>query len=518
MRVVAMFRVSTEQQAHEGVSLDAQERQYHTIADQEGWRTVAIYKGSESATQASKDRAVLQDVLACIRKTEPDALYVHEQSRLTRGDELEVAGLLRELRERRLKVIIGGVVRDLSSLDERFMIGIQGLVDRAEAERIKERQQRGKREKARQGLKNSGLTPYGYRNPHRGEPGRGTLQIVPDKAAVVKRVFEMASTGISIGEITKILNADGVPGPRGGVWWKATLARVLANPAYRGCLVSSAWTNKPGSRTFRFDMNRPEAVVVEDAHPGIVTKEVWYAAQEVQPVPRTSRPRLLSGLLTMNGYKATVDTPTRGSIYRPPRGTRGGPWIPCAMAHEVVWRAFVRAVSEPGFLTEVLEEIRAREADESIAGERDRLTKQINKLGARLTRLTDMRAEGEITKAEYLDRSGSARSQIEGLKQQLGVIAQKDGRGDGEMVRKMFAAARVLVASEHKLSDDEKRRVLRRTTRGIDVRATRHPQKQPKNSKGHFQKGGNNPWRIDEIRFELGSEAVSRDGCLDTTW
>lgn len=517
MRVVAMFRVSTDQQAHEGASLAAQERHYHTIAVREGWQTVAIYKGSESATQASKDRAVLQEVLFCIRQTEPDALYVHEQSRLTRGDELEVAGLLRELRERRLKIIIGGVVRDLSSLDERFMIGIQGLVDRAEAERIKERQQRGKREKARQGLKNSGISPYGYRNPHRGEPWRGRLQIVPDEAAVVEWVFRMSCERMSIKLMTSKLNAEGVPSPRGGVWWKTTIARMLANPVYRGCLVSSAWTNEPGSRTFRFDINRPEAVVVEDAHTAIVSKEVWHASQVVQPTARTARPRMLSGVLTMNGHKATGDSLQQRSFYRPPRGTHGGPWIPCETADQVVWLAFVQAVSEPRFLEKVLHEIQIKEEDGSIAGESTRLTKQMSKLETRLTRLIDMRADGEIAKAEYLIRSESARTQIAAIREQQAILVQKEGRGDGEVVQRMFAAARALLNSEQKLSTAEKRQVLLKMTRRIDMRATRNPQKQKKDCNGRYQRVTKDPWRIDEVRFDLGSEAVNRAGCLNTT-
>ena len=149
MRVVALFRVSTEKQAAEGASLEAQERDYDRLAAHHGWETVDRFRGAESATQASSDRRVLQQVLACIRDREVQAVYVHEQSRLTRGDELEVAMLMRELKERRIKIIVHGVVRDLASIDERFMVGIQSVVDRAESERIKERMSRGRKEKAR---------------------------------------------------------------------------------------------------------------------------------------------------------------------------------------------------------------------------------------------------------------------------------------------------------------------------------------------------------------------------------
>src|SRR5689334_2172590 len=120
MRVVALFRVSTEKQESEGASLDAQERAYDALAERGGWQTVGRFRGCESATQAATERRVLQQVLGCIREKSPDAVYVHEQSRLTRGDELEAALLMRELKEQRTKIIVNGVVRDLSSIDERF--------------------------------------------------------------------------------------------------------------------------------------------------------------------------------------------------------------------------------------------------------------------------------------------------------------------------------------------------------------------------------------------------------------
>src|SRR4051812_18067563 len=181
MRVVSLYRVSSEKQETEGSSLDSQQRVYRELATENGWTTVGEFRGCESATGAAQDRRVLQQVLHCIREHAPDAVYVHEQSRLTRGDQLEVAMLMRELQERKVKILVQGLVRDLSSIDERFMVGIQSLVDRAESERIKERMGRGKRERAKQGRKTGGPAPIGYINPAPREPGRGTLQVVPEE-------------------------------------------------------------------------------------------------------------------------------------------------------------------------------------------------------------------------------------------------------------------------------------------------------------------------------------------------
>tara|TARA_R110000782_G_scaffold102483_5_gene189535 strand:+ start:34857 stop:36413 length:1557 start_codon:yes stop_codon:yes gene_type:complete len=517
MRVVAMFRVSTEKQANEGASLDAQEHGYRGLADRHGWDTVAVFRGCESATQASRERAVLQQVLACVRERRPEAIYVHEQSRLTRGDELEVAALLRELREQEIKIIIGGVVRDLSSLDERFMVGIQSLVDRAEAERIKERHLRGKRAKARRGLKNSGPTPFGYRNPPPGHPDRGQLQIVEDEAVIVRRVFAMAADGDAVRAIAARLNAEGVPSPRGKHWGKSSIARMLANPAYRGCHVTGGWVAEPGSRTFRFDQNQPGAIVVEGSHQPIVSPAAWEAAQPTRPAPPTPRPRLLSGLMTMNGHPATGDSLRRRSFYRPPRGARGGPWIPVEAADSVVWRAFVQAISEPSFLERVVAEVRVRQEEQIGHKEGPSLTARIEKLEARLARLVDMRADGDITGEEFRQRSSDAREQARAARQRLAVVEQLEARGDGQWVRKAFAAVRLLVVAERALSSEERRRVLHRTVRHVSVKARRIPVAQAKDEQGRYGKVSRSPWLIESVTFDLALGSPRGDGDLDTS-
>ena len=516
MRVVAMFRVSTEKQANEGASLDAQERHYHELAVRSGWDTLATFRGCESATQASSEREVLQQVLAFIRQNRPEAIYVHEQSRLTRGDELEVAALLREMRERRLKLIIYGVVRDLSSLDERFMVGIQSLVDRAEAERIKERQQRGKREKARHGLKNSGPTLYGYRNPPPGDANRGRLQVVAEEAAIVRRVFAMAAQGRSTRTIAAQLTREGIPSPRGGRWGKTSLSRMLANPAYRGCHVTGGWVAEPGSRTFRFDINHPGAVVVEGAHEAIVSPPEWAAVQATDP-PRTAKPRMLTGLLSLNGYPATGDSGRQEKFYRPPRGTRGGPWLSSDEADTVVWRSFIKAVSEPRFLEQVITQVQARQTDPQAADERPRLEAQIRKLEARLARLTDMRADGEITGAEFRKRSSEARAQITAAEQQLAVAEQLEAHGDGQWVRQMFTAARMLVASERALSMQERRDVLRRAVRHVGITAHRQPQQQGKDRQGRYLTVDKKPWQVESVTFDFALDLPSGAPHLATT-
>lgn len=504
MRVVALFRVSTERQASEGASLDAQEREYDEIADREGWETLQKFRGHESATQAVADRHVLQRVLACVRDREPDAIYVHEQSRLTRGDELEVALLMRELRERGIKIIVHGVIRDLGSIDERFMVGIQSLVDRTESERIKERMRRGKRQRAKEGKKSSGPAPYGYCNPLPGSEGRGTLQVVDDRAQVVRRIFELAIGEKSERAIAEDLNDRGIPSPRGGKWGKTTVRRILDNPVYIGVSASNVWVAKPGSRTFRLDLNHPEAVIVEDAHLPIVPREHWDAVHGRPSLPRTLVPRMLTGLLWVDGRRYNGDRSRGVAYYRGPRGMRGGAWLDVEHTDAVVWSAFASLATEPEFVERLMREAYDSTDQEIIAREIEYLEDQIGRLQRRQDRLVTMRADGEIDKATFTTKSDESHAAIGRLSKDLAGERSKAMSRDGHQAARVVKAVQLLLAGKTRLTTDQKRRILRSIVTRVDVEAVRSGAQLPRDSNGRVTGRRDGPrWQVSRVAFRL---------------
>jgi len=510
MRVVALFRVSTEKQANEGASLDSQERAYRDLAARSGWETVAEFRGCESATQATSDRRVLQQVLACLRDREPDAVYVHEQSRLTRGDELEVAMLLRELRDRRTKIIVGGVVRDLGSIDERFMVGIQSLVDRAESERIKERLQRGKRERARQGKKTGGPAPFGYRNPPPGEAGRGTLVVVPEEAAVVRRIFDLAAQEVSTNKIADTLNAAGHASPRGGRWGKSTVRRVLDCPAYIGTAASGVWVAAKGSRNFRFDVNNPNASIVENAHPAIIARATWDALRKAPRVPRTSGPRLLTGLLYVNGLRYEGNGSKGKRFYAGPRGLAGAPWLEMEHADDAVWSRFLSLATSDEFVERLLREADNPIEREKAAAEVAYLGEHVAKLQRRLEGLVNMRADGDIAREDFLTRAAKAEGEIAAARAELQALRAKAVVCDGNAARRVVGAIRALLGGRARLDAAQRRRVLRAIVRRIDAAVARSDSPLQRDERGRVVRSTLPRWTIERVTFVLAVPAEGR--------
>ncbi len=503
MRVIALFRVSTEKQANEGASLDAQQRTYRELAARNGWETVAEFRGCESATMAASDRHVLQSVLTCVRENNPDAIYVHEQSRLTRGDELDMALLMRELKERRIKIAVGPVIRDLSSIDERFMVGIQGLVDRAESERIKERLMRGRREKASRGLKTCGGAPYGYENPPPGQPGRGTLRVVPGEAVIVRRIFDAAARGDGVRKIGRMLKAQGVPAARGGEWCKTSLTKLLRNPAYIGVSACGVWSAPKSSRTFKFNLNAPGAIVVENAHEAIVAREVWDAVHGRVRVPRTHVPRLLSGLISVNGVAFGGDMSDGIAFYRGPKGVRGLAWLDAAATDDAVWSAFVSLATGPEFVAALMQRAQSPDRAELLHHEIDFAREQFGKLQRRRERLIDMRAEGEIEKAVFIMKSDEVNKAIETTQRQLAEYTARAAVGDATQAPRIVRAVQTLLAGRTKLTLDQKRSVLRSIVRRIDVEASKTGNPIRRDERGRVLAGRVAAWVIQSVSFGL---------------
>lgn len=529
MKVVALFRVSTEKQANEGASLDAQQREYRDLAARNGWTTVEEFRGCESATQAASERRVLQQVLACIAGGGVDAVYVHEQSRLTRGDELEVGYLMRELRERGIKILVHGILRDPGSIDDRFMLGIQSLVDRAESERIKERLTRGKKQRAIQGRKTGGPAAYGYMNPPPGDPRRGTLQVIPEEAAVVRRVYDMAlGRGLGTQAIAAELNRLGIPASRGGRWVKTAIERMLLNPVYAGIAAAGVWLRVGKTRAFRLDLNNPGATLVEHAHEAIVSREVWDAVQKRPKRVCSNVARMLTGILFVNGNRYGGDSTERGSFYRASRFLGGLPWLPTNAVDDSVWEAFVSLATGPEFVQSLIQAGEKPKQRELAAMEVEHLTDKIGKKRRRLDRLVEMRADGEIEKEDFLLRSARERRELEELEAELKVQQARAAAPDPSHAARIVRAVQVLLAGRTRLTTDQKRSILRTVVRRVDVEASRTGALQARVAGGRLAAGSFPQWKIDKVTLHVAGdlevpetapvEKGDREGHLATTF
>src|ERR1039458_7646502 len=78
--------------------------------------------------------------------------------------------------------------------------------------------------------------PYGYRYVRKTDEAPAAYVILEAEARVVQRIYEMYTVeGLSIGEITRRLNADGISTRKASARWERSVVwAVLRNSAYQG--------------------------------------------------------------------------------------------------------------------------------------------------------------------------------------------------------------------------------------------------------------------------------------------
>lgn len=99
---------------------------------------------------------------------------------------------------------------------------------------------------------------------------RTKFELIADKAAAVRRAFEMTANGIGRQVVARMLNASGVKSPGGGRWYASSLARLLKSDAVLG-------TYQP--HEVRNGTRKPRGEPVKGYYPAVVKPELVQRAR-----------------------------------------------------------------------------------------------------------------------------------------------------------------------------------------------------------------------------------------------
>lgn len=150
--------------------------------------------------------------------------------------------------------------------------------------------------KAQNGEHLSGTTPYGYLPDRTGGKLRYTVDA--DAAPTVRRIFQMCLDGLGPTQIAKQLTAERILSPGAYIyqktgsrpterrinqpyrWDTSTVAHVLENKAYLGCVVNGK-TYRPSFKS-KYAMKKPEAehIVIPNMHEAIIDEETFALVQK----------------------------------------------------------------------------------------------------------------------------------------------------------------------------------------------------------------------------------------------
>jgi DNA invertase Pin-like site-specific DNA recombinase len=214
-RAVGYIRVSTDMQAADGLSLDAQTAAIEQYCAMQGLKLVQIHKDVLSGGKS--ERPGLQEALRSLHRG-VDVLVVLKFDRLSRSIRhfCELYETYFKSGEKELVAIRESIRLD-SSLG-RALVSILLVFAQMEREATAERTREALRHMKTCGYQH-GKAPYGFMKVPRHDGSRYKILVEnPEEQAVLKRIKEWLDAGDKVPDIAARLDAEGVPPPRSKQW------------------------------------------------------------------------------------------------------------------------------------------------------------------------------------------------------------------------------------------------------------------------------------------------------------
>jgi len=222
---VCYVRVSTDEQAREGVSLDAQAERLRAYCTMSGLQIESLIREEGvSGSMLLGHRPGGRELLRLVRGRKVQHIVALKLDRLFRDAE----DALRQTREWDQTGIalhlvdMGGTAVNTASAMGRLLITLMSGFAELERNMIGERTAAALQHKKRNRLAYS-PTPYGYQRID------NRLVPDPDEQAVIDRIMQMHEDGNSLRAIASELNTQAIPTKKGCVWHASTVRYILAN-------------------------------------------------------------------------------------------------------------------------------------------------------------------------------------------------------------------------------------------------------------------------------------------------
>ena len=219
-KAIGYIRVSTDGQATDGVSLEAQEAKIRAWGDLNGYEIVSIHVDAGLSGKRADNRPALQEALS--RCAKGSALVVYSLSRLARStkDTLEIADRL------------AGTGADLVSLSERIdtttasgkmVFRMLAVLAEFERDQVSERTRFAMAHKKGNGER-VGSVPYGFRLADDGVH----LEGLQDEQRAISLARKLRAGGMALRSIAAQLTAAGFQPRNGRNWHPQTVRNLVA--------------------------------------------------------------------------------------------------------------------------------------------------------------------------------------------------------------------------------------------------------------------------------------------------
>jgi len=217
---IGYIRVSTEGQAQDGVSLDAQRAKIEAWCTLNDYELAGVHVDAGISGKSALNRPGLQDALNDCRKG--SALIVYSLSRLARStrDTLDISD---HLAKAGADLVSLSEKIDTTSAAGKMVFRMLAVLAEFERDQISERTSGAMQHKKAQGER-VGAVPYGYTLNDNG------VDLVPDPVEqdVIRQAKELQASGLSLRKIAAELQRRGLNARNGAMFQATQIQRMIA--------------------------------------------------------------------------------------------------------------------------------------------------------------------------------------------------------------------------------------------------------------------------------------------------
>lgn len=268
-KVAAYARVSmeTDRMMH---SLSTQVSYYSELIQKNPeWQYVGVYADNFISGTSTGKRTEFQRMVADCEAGKIDIVLTKSISRFARNT-VDLLETVRHLKELGIEVRFEKERINSLSEDGELMLTLLASFAQEESRSISENARWAIQKRFEQGIPNGKFRVYGYRWED------DQLVVVPEEAAIVKRIFQNFLDGKSRLETEREFAEEGITTRDGCRWVDSNIKVVLTNITYTGnLLLQKEFIEDPLSKKRRKNKGQLPQYYVENTHEPIIDKETF---------------------------------------------------------------------------------------------------------------------------------------------------------------------------------------------------------------------------------------------------
>ncbi|OPA76649.1 resolvase [Paenibacillus selenitireducens] len=251
MTVALYIRVSTDEQAEQGFSLESQKEKLILYCKSQGWEDYKLYI-DDGYTGTNINRPAMKRLLRHIEEKKITSVLVYKLDRLSRKQK-DILELIEDHFEKNNVSFNSHQEKiDTSTPFGKAMLGVLAVFAQLDRDMIIERLTAGRRQRVNEGKWYGGRIPFGYS----WDKETQQLLVVPEEARIVKEIFNMYLNGHSCLSISEWASAR----VNNRAMYHNIIRDMIARPVYKGKFHNAG-------------------KIVDGIHEEIIDEETWEAAQ-----------------------------------------------------------------------------------------------------------------------------------------------------------------------------------------------------------------------------------------------